>query len=150
MKLSEAIYNGLTNFGRSLQQINKDRQDHWLESINLGLVSDDVRLRVLKQELYRNARLGKDTEELRKAIELFLSTENIDSISTAKMNFSIINFWLNTFLLSSLVLLGGLGFTQINTFCSSKQSTFCDQVSQIDTYFNGQTETNLLPDNTDK
>lgn len=140
MKLSEALYKGLTNLGESLRKINKDKQDFELESINLGLVSDDVRLRILKQELFRNARAGKDTKELREAIKLLLSSENINSISVTKMNSSVIYFWVNTLMLSSLALLSIVGFTQISINCIGTKSTFCNQVRQVNVYFYGEAE----------
>ena len=70
MKLSEAIYNGLTNLGESLRRMNIDSKNHELESIKLGLVPDYEKLRMLKQKLYCEVRLGKDTKDLREAIHL--------------------------------------------------------------------------------
>ena len=145
MKLSEAIYNGLTNLGESLTKINKERQQHQLESWDLGLVPDETRLRILKQQLYRDARLNKDTEELRKTIELLSS----DEVFVERDYPSMSNLFMNVILTSVIGLWGFNLLHMSNKFCSNKQSEFCNQINEVNVYLHGE-DTNLLPDNTGK
>lgn len=70
MKLTEAIRDGLTNLGNSIDRA-VDKQIEWnRENRETGLLPDEEKLRLLKCDLYRDVRAGKDTQELRKAIAL--------------------------------------------------------------------------------
>lgn len=74
MKIREAIYLGLTNLGNGIDRAI-DKQVAWnRENRETGLLPDEEKLRLLKYDLYRDVRAGKDTQELRKAINL-LSNE---------------------------------------------------------------------------
>lgn len=68
MKLTEAIRDGLTNLGNSIEN-SKQKQIEWnRENLETGLLPDSEKLWVLKGKLFRDARAGKDTSELTKAI----------------------------------------------------------------------------------
>ena len=70
MKLSEAIHNGLTNLRNSIDRAT-DKQLAWKrENRETGLLPDEEKVRLLKYQLYREVRAGKDTSELRKTIAL--------------------------------------------------------------------------------
>lgn len=147
MKISEAIYNGLTNLGKSVERSNKYKQDHELESIRLGLISDFEKLKVLKQQLYRETQLGNDTEELRKSIQLLRKEVNIQNKANANVGNNLADFLSN--ILSTAILVGGIFWVnhEVQTKCPNINSTFCNQVRQVDIYFNGDNSP-FLPDNT--
>lgn len=148
MKLSEAIYNGLTNLGDSIERTNKVKRDYKLESIKLGLIPDHEKLHMLKQQLYRDSRTGKDTEQLRKTIKLLRNEVTIKNKAQAKSTANIA-YTLNQFL-NLLIIFGGLYWfaNQIQTKCPRIDSEFCNQFHRnVDRYFNGERKSNLLPSN---
>ena len=149
MKLTEAVYNGLTNLGSSIERTTKAKQDHELESIKLGLISDEVKLRMLKQDLYNATRLGKDTEELRKNIQLLRRELNIQNKANATFSNNFAGFLSN--ILSTAIVVGGIFWlnNEVHRVCPNLDSTFCNQMRQIDGYFNGDNSP-LLPNNTGK
>jgi hypothetical protein len=149
MKISEAIYNGLTNLGSSIERTTKAKQNHELESIKLGLISDEVKLRMLKQDLYNANRLGKDTEELRKSIQLLRGEVNIQNKADANLFNNSVGFLSN--ILSTAIVVGSIFWfdSEVHRICPRLDSPFCNQMRQIDRYFNGDNSP-LLPDNTGK
>ena len=151
MKLSEAIYNGLTNLGESLRRMNIDSKNHELESIKLGLVPDYEKLRMLKQKLYCEVRLGKDTKDLREAIHLL--RKEVDRQVKARVFYeeSLAYFFRDIILFAALA----GGFSIFTTFtvniCSNRNSQYCNTVYHgFIEYLYGEDDSNLLPDNTEK
>lgn len=55
---SEHIEDGLTFLGDGIHRAVMEAKDHELETIKLGLISDDEKLRMLKRDLYEAARVG--------------------------------------------------------------------------------------------
>lgn len=139
MKLSEAIHNGLTNLGNSIDRAT-DKQLAWKrENREIGLLPDDEKLRLLKYQLYRDVRAGKDTQELRKTIAL-LSNE-IDRDRSYESSFigllnQIISLWLligvSTIAVSFLVT--GLGCPNQSKFCADTANVS----NSITKYFTGE------------
>ncbi|MGB7375009.1 MAG: hypothetical protein WA959_00325 [Rivularia sp. (in: cyanobacteria)] len=139
MKLSEAIHNGLTNLGNSIDRAT-DKQLAWKrENREIGLLPDGEKLRLLKYELYRDVRAGKDTQELRKTIAL-LSNE-VDRDRSYENSFvgllnQIISLWLligvSTIAVSFLVT--GLGCPNQSKFCADTKNVS----NTITRYFTGE------------
>ena len=67
---SSHIEDGLTFMGDSIHRAVISAKDHELETIKLGLISDDEKLRMLKRDLYEAARVGnaERVEVLNRAI----------------------------------------------------------------------------------
>lgn len=139
MKLSEAIHNGLTNLGNSIDRAT-DKQLAWKrENRETGLLPDEEKLRLLKYQLYRDVRTGKDTSELRKTIAL-LSNE-IDRDRSYESSFAgllnqICSLWLligvSTIAVSFLVT--GLGCPNQSKFCADTANVS----NSITRYFTGE------------
>ena len=55
---SSHIEDGLTFLGNGIHRAVMEAKDHELETIKLGLISDDEKLRMLKRDLYEAARVG--------------------------------------------------------------------------------------------
>lgn len=145
MKLADAIYQGLTNIGQSLERSKQTKLDHELESIKLGLVTDTKKIQILKQDLYRNLRVGKETEELRKAITL-LRHEINEEAEEKQLSAS-------TFLYTIANTLGVIGIIVLaNTaifHCPSNNSRFCKLVNNTKEFIWEDDFFRVLPDNTD-
>lgn len=144
MKLSEAIYNGLTNLGESYERSRIAKQNHELESIKLGLITDDVKLKMLKRKLYNAAMDDKETAELRKNIQLLIKEVESDNKVQAAIYDGLFGFLGNAF---SIAILAAGGFWlsgEIIEKCPHIDSTFCNQVREFDVYFNGENSPMLL------
>ena len=151
MKLSEAIYNGLTNLGENLRRMNIDSKNHELEFIKLGLVPDYEKLRMLKQKLYSEVRLGKDTKDLREAIHLLRKEVDRQIKGRVFYEESLAYFFRDIILFAALA----GGFSIFTTFtvniCSNRNSQYCNTVYHgFIEYLYGEDDSNLLPDNTEK
>ncbi|MEO1558107.1 MAG: hypothetical protein AAFS12_00285 [Cyanobacteria bacterium J06632_19] len=144
MKLSEAIYNGLTNLGDSYQRSRLAKQAHELESIKLGLIDDSVKLKMLKRKLYNDAMDGKDTEELRKNIELIIKEVEGEDKSEAAIYNGLFSFFGNAFYIAVLAFGTFWLSGEITEKCPRINSTFCNQMRQFDGYFNGENSPLLL------
>ena len=139
MKLSEAIHNGLTNLSNGIDRI-KEKQIEWdRENLETGLLPDTEKLRFLKCKLFRDARAGKDTSELRKTITI-LSNE-IDRDRSCESSFlGLLNqtcsLWLligvSTIAVSFLVT--GLGCPYQSKFCADTANVS----NSITKYFTGE------------
>ncbi|MGF1674304.1 MAG: hypothetical protein ACFCUV_11565 [Rivularia sp. (in: cyanobacteria)] len=139
MKLAESIYTGLTNLGNGINSAI-EKQIAWnRENRETGLLPDDEKLQLLKYDLYRNARTGKDTSELRKAIN---SLSNEIERETAFNN--SLTTQLNTFINTVLVLgLSGIFVSFLVTGLGCRnQSKFCGDTANISNsiikYFTGE------------
>lgn len=139
MKLSEAIHNGLTNLGNSINNAI-EKQIAWnRENRDTGLLPDGEKLRLLKYQLYRNARTGKDTSELRKTIAL-LSNE-IDRDRSYENSFvELLNQTCSLLLMAGAsavfisFLVTGLGCRNQSKFCADTKNVS----STITKYFTGE------------
>ena len=58
------IKDGLTGLGDGIHRAVMEAKDHELETIKLGLISDEDKLRMLKRDLYDAARVGTLTKWL--------------------------------------------------------------------------------------
>lgn len=143
MKLAGAIYQGLTNIGQSLERSKQTKLDHELESIKLGLVSDTKKIQILKQDLYRNLRVGKETEELRKAIAL-LRREINEEAEEKQLSAS-------TFLHTICNILGVVGMLllahRVVFHCPSNNSRFCKLVNDTKEFIWKDDYFRILPSN---
>ena len=126
MKLSEAIYNGLTNLGNSIERTNKAKRDYKLESIKLGLIPDHEKLHMLKQQLYHDSRVGKDTEQLGKAIDILRNEVNIQDKANKAFDRTFGGLVSN--LLGISMIVGSVYFWGLSTenLCQSRNSQYCD------------------------
>ena len=73
----EHVEDGLTFMGDGIYNAVKESKDHELETIKLGFISDEEKLRMLKRDLYESARGRANSEHiqnLRSAINT-LSTQ---------------------------------------------------------------------------
>lgn len=139
MKLSEAIHNGLTNLGNSINRAT-DKQLAWnRENRDTGLLPDEEKLRLLKYDLYRDVRAGKDTSELRKTIAL-LSNE-IDRDRSYESSFiKILNQTCSLLLMAGAsavivsFLVTGLGCPNQSKFCADTKKVS----NSITKYFTGE------------
>lgn len=139
MKITEAIRDGLTNLGNSIDRAT-DKQLAWKrENCETGLLPDEEKLRLLKYQLYRDVRTGKDTSELRKTITL-LSNE-IDRGRSYENSFvGLLNQ------ICSLLLIAGASAVLISFLATGlgcrNQSRFCADTSSISNsitkYFTGE------------
>ena len=139
MKITEAIRDGLTNLGNSIDRAT-DKQLAWKrENREIGLLPDEEKLRLLKYQLYRDVRRGKDTSELRKTIAL-LSNE-IDRDRSYENSFVEL---LNQ--VCSLLLMAGASAVFISFLVTGlgcrNQSKFCADTAivsnTITRYFTGE------------
>lgn len=139
MKLSEAIHNGLTNLGNSIDRAT-DKQLAWKrENREIGLLPDGEKLRLLKYQLYRDVKTGKDTSELRKTIAL-LSNE-IDRDRSYENSFvGLLNQ------ICSLLLMAGASAVIVSFLVTGlgcpNQSKFCADTANVSNsitkYFTGE------------
>lgn len=129
------IEDGLTFLGDGIHRAVVEAKDHELETIKLGLISDEDKLKMLNQELYRAATGRANPEHihsLRTAIATIsnqLETERNHRNSPTEQLYGILN---------SIILLGILGFSlsfPMAWSCNliSSQSKAC-QVSRVIPY----------------
>lgn len=139
MKLSEAIHNGLTNLGDSIDRAT-DKQLAWKrENREIGLLPDGEKLRLLKYQLYRDVKTGKDTSELRKTIAL-LSDEIYKNKNYENSFVGLLNQ------VCSLLLMSGASAVVISFlvagFGCPNQSKFCADTKNVSNtitrYFTGE------------
>lgn len=128
MKITEAIATRLTNLGNGINNAI-EKQIAWnKENIETGLLPDEEKVRLLKYQLYRDVRAGKDTQELRKTIALLSNEINkgkdYEKSFVGLLN-SVCSFWIlagaSTIAISLLVTSFGCPF----------QSKFCADTSNI-------------------
>lgn len=139
MKLPESIYTGLTNLGNGIDRAI-EKQIAWnRENRETGLLPDEEKLRLLKYDLYRDARAGKDTSELRKAINI-LSKEIERETAFSSSLTNQLNTFTNTVLVvgvSAIVgsfLVTGLGCRNQSKFCADTANVS----NSITKYFTGE------------
>ena len=135
----------------SITGVNIDSKNHELESIKLGLVPDYEKLRMLKQKLYCEVRLGKDTKDLREAIHLLRKEVDRQVKGRVFYEESLAYFFRDIILFAALA----GGFSIFTTFtvniCSNRNSQYCNTVYHgFIEYLYGEDDSNLLPDNTEK
>ena len=139
MKLSEAIHNGLTNLGNGIDRAT-DKQLAWKrENREIGLLPDEEKLRLLKYQLYRDVRAGKDTQELRKTIALM--SNEIDRDRSYENSFvGLLNQTCSLLLMASVsavivsFLVTGLGCPNQSKFCADTKNVS----NSITKYFTGE------------
>ena len=139
MKLSEAIHSGLTNLGNSIDRAT-DKQLAWKrENREIGLLPDEEKLRLLKYDLYRDVRAGKDTSELRKVVALLSNEidkdrdyENSFVTQLNKVCELLILITVSTIAISFLVT--GLGCPNQSKFCADTKNVS----NTITKYFTGE------------
>ena len=117
---SSHIEDGLTFLGNGIHRAVMEAKDHELETIKLGLISDDEKLRMLKRDLYEAARVGNADRVavLRTAIATIsnqLETERNHRNSPTELMFGFLN---------STILLGLLA-----AFLSFPSTWVCDALS---------------------
>ncbi|MBE9216297.1 hypothetical protein IQ247_27155 [Plectonema cf. radiosum LEGE 06105] len=139
MKLAESIYNGLTNLGNGIDHAI-EKQITWnRENRETGWLPDEEKLRFLKYDLYRNARTGKDTSELRKAINT-LSKEIERETAFNNSLTAQLNTFTNTVLVVGVSAIVG-SFLVTGLGCRN-QSKFCTDTANISNsiikYFTGE------------
>ena len=137
MKELKDIHAMLVRMSNNLQQSQVQRKAREEELKGQGKISDLEKLSLLKQQLYRDARDGKNTTEIRKAIKVIRSEyetnrpRNIDKYNSIVINLATI---------SILILISPI-FDNAYRNCYRTQSTFCNQIQQfnstIDRYFYG-------------
>jgi hypothetical protein len=139
MKLAESIYTGLTNLGNGInsaieKQITWDRENR-----ETGWLPDEEKLRFLKYDLYRNVRGGKDTSELRKAINTLRNEIERDRAFNNSLTTQL-NAFVNTVLVLGLsgiflsFLVTGLGCRNESKFCADTANVS----NSITKYFTGE------------
>lgn len=133
MRLGQHIETGLTNLGNALERAKQNDIDWQRESYQLGLISDEDKIRVLMQELYRKAHVGKDTSDLRAVIEMISNRvederayrhslpNQLDAIARSVIG---------------LLLLATLGSYAMAPICNSSQSRFCKDARRIPSVIN--------------
>ena len=139
MKITEAIYLGLTNLGNGIDRA-VDKQIAWnKENRETGLLPDEEKLRLLKCELYRDVRAGKDTQELRKTIALISSEidkdrdyENCFATQLNKVCELLILMAVSTIAVSFIAT--GLGCPNQSKFCAGTANVS----NTITRYFTGE------------
>ncbi|MFL9467108.1 MULTISPECIES: hypothetical protein [Scytonema] len=147
MKFWKHIEIGLTNFGQNLNSIHQRHIEHHEESISLGLIGDEEKLRMLKRELYCEVRLSSPDPQ--KILNLTSAIETLEQLKQAEFDrkqaqlkhsytFPVqLEVFTNTtiFLAIALVIVSYLGaFT-----CGNSRSQFCSNArvfpSQVEQFF---------------
>ena len=133
-KIIQAI---LVKMSNNLEQSQVQRKAKEQELKEQGKIPDLEKLSLLKQQLYRDAREGKDTTEIVKAIKTIRSDYEIDRPRIIYRHNKLVDSVLYSILLF-------LAFTVSHDAlknCYRTQSTFCNQIEQlnrtIDQYFYG-------------
>ncbi len=127
----------LVKLSSNLEQSQAQRKVREDELKEQGMVSDLEKLSLLKQKLYRDARDGKDTTEIIKAIKIIRNEYEINRPRNIDRHNAIV-IKIATILLT---LLAVSIFNNAYNHCYRTQSTFCKQTEQfnrlIDRYFYG-------------
>lgn len=133
MRLGQHIETGLTNLGNALERAKQNDIDWQRESYQLGLISDEDKIRVLIQELYRKAHVGKDTSDLRAVIEM-ISNRVEDERAYRHSLPNQLNAIARSVI--ALLLLATLGSYTTAPICNSSQSRFCKDARRIPSVIN--------------
>jgi hypothetical protein len=131
----------ITNFGLSLENMQQRHHDWNEESKALGLIEDSEKLRMLKRDLYCEARSNViDTSKFQKltdAIELFEELKQAEferKQAEIKLQLSLpaqINMTLNSALMFILLIVSGSFLVAYK--CGNYQSEFCSNARVIPT-----------------
>ena len=95
---------------------------------DIGFISDDEKLIILKQELYRTARNGEPTADLRRAIDCI--QEGLDAQSKERHSFNSQLSGISNSLILIAALAIGLSYL-ISGNCSNKSSQLCRDARMI-------------------
>ncbi|MFL9458072.1 hypothetical protein AB0756_39545 [Tolypothrix campylonemoides VB511288_2] len=147
MSFGEHFENAVIGFVNKIDAIIKRNHDWHEESISLGLISDDEKLRTLKRDLYCEVRLSNPNQQ--KIINLTQTIQTLEEIKHAEearkferlkhsYTFPVqLEVFTNTtfFLAIAVVMISYLGsFT-----CGNSRSQFCSNArvipSQVDQFF---------------
>jgi hypothetical protein len=128
MTLGHHLETGLTNLGASLERIAATVRQQHQESISLGLISDDEKLKYLKAELFRRIKTGMPTHEVTDALELFLEMQKQED-----QRFNSLSVQIDRFLTSAIIL--GIAATAVSFVatwqCGSSRSPICQKARVI-------------------
>lgn len=118
-------------------------KDHELETLKLGLLTDEEKLRMLKQDLYRQARGDRDSINIRLAIETL--EDSLDRKLQRQVITNVMPIPLLDTFVSVVRLVFGSGFLLFMLFCFAtfhsetctpkNDSQFCREVGEIGKYF---------------
>lgn len=150
MSFGEHFENAVTVFVDKVDAMIKRHHDWNEESISLGLISDDEKLRMLKAELYREVRLtSPNTTKIQQITDAIQLLEEIKNAEETRHNERLklkLSFWgqLNEvcnvaiFLSIAILISSYIGYYS----CGNNKNLFCNQarlnVYQIQNFFDGK------------
>ncbi|MEC4811891.1 MAG: hypothetical protein SAK29_01295 [Scytonema sp. PMC 1069.18] len=143
MKIIWKLFAHLDNVHREFNEMRRQELDKWIEhqreSEQLGFISDEDKIRILKRELYEQSRLYATPERTQRLEYLRDAIDCLEAIREAEFQRKYdVRKWVDDVL--SLTLLGGLTVVitaYLASFgCGSNNSNFCEYSRHITTEIN--------------